>query len=333
MVFDQEIKYINMAEVQSEEIKWLWYPYIPYGKLTIMHGDGGCGKTFASLAIASALTKGELLPEAHEPIEKGNVIFQTAEDGLSDTIKPRLEQLGADCSRIVVIDESKSPLSLSDERLEKAIIDNRAKLLIIDPIQAYLGSKVDMHRANEVRPVLKKIGGVAERTGYAVVLIGHLNKGGGKSQYRGLGSIDIVAAARSVLTFGRVNDDGLRAFAQGKANLAPEGDSIAFEMTPGKGFKWIGTYDVSIDTLLGNIPAIMGRPSFASSEAVEFLRAELADGREVLASEIYEMAENAGISERTLKRAKKELGAKAFRQDQKWYWRLCDDKNMELNRS
>jgi len=290
-----------------------------------MHGDGGCGKTFVALAIASALTTEGLLPEASYPLEAGNVIFQTAEDGLSDTIKPRLEQLRADCTRITVIDEGDIPLSLSDERLEKAIIDNKAKLLIIDPIQAYLGSKVDMHRANEVRPVLKKIGGVAERTGCAVVLIGHLNKGGNKSQYRGLGSIDIVAAARSVLTFSRINDNSnpnLRAFAQGKANLAPEGGSIAYELDEDEGFRWVGAYDISIDALLGNIPAEIGRPSFASSEAVELLKTELADGQEVSASEIYEIAKNEGISQRTLKRAKKELGVKTFQRDKKWYWCL-----------
>jgi len=124
-----------------------------------------------------------------------NVIFQTAEDGLGDTVKPRLIQSGADCTRVIVIDESEKELSLSDLRIEQAITQTCAKLFILDPLQAYIGADVDMHRANEIRPVLKRISAVAEKTGCAVVVIGHLNKGGSKSQYRGLGSIDIQAAA------------------------------------------------------------------------------------------------------------------------------------------
>jgi RecA-family ATPase len=126
------------------------------------------------------------------------VIFQTAEDGLGDTVKPRLVQSGADCGRVIVIDESEKELSLSDLRIEQAIIQTGAKLFILDPLQAYLGANVDMHRANEIRPILKRIGAIAEQTGCAIVVIGHLNKGTNKSQYRGLGSIDIQAAACSV---------------------------------------------------------------------------------------------------------------------------------------
>jgi len=129
-----------------------------------------------------------------------NVIYQTAEDGLADTIKPWLTTMAADCGRVLVIDESEKELTMGDKRLEQAIHETGAGLAILDPLQAYLGNGVDMHRANEVRPIFKRLGQMAEATGCAVVLIGHMNKmQGTKSAYRGLGSIDFRAAARSVL--------------------------------------------------------------------------------------------------------------------------------------
>ena len=248
------LKLIRMNEVEAEEVKWLWYPYIPFGKITVMQGDPGDGKTTAVLSIAAALTTGTALPESKVAAEPMSVIFQTAEDGLGDTVKPRLVQSGADCERVIVIDESDNELSLSDVRIEQAIIETGAKLFILDPLQAYLGADVDMHRANEIRPVLKRISGVADKTGCAILVIGHLNKGMGKSQYRGLGSIDIQAAARSVLTVGRVKGKKYtRAIAQGKNNLAPEGETIGFELDPATGFRWLGVLPITIDELLSGI--------------------------------------------------------------------------------
>ena len=148
-----ELKLISMRDIQTEDVQWLWYPYLPRGKLTIVQGDPGEGKTIFVLAVISALTRGESLPECEQAPEPVNVIYQTAEDGLADTIKPRLEAAGADCARVLVIDESKRELNLSDERLEQALRKTGAQLMVLDPIQAYLGDGVDMHRANEVRPI------------------------------------------------------------------------------------------------------------------------------------------------------------------------------------
>ncbi|MDY5460217.1 MAG: AAA family ATPase, partial [Agathobacter sp.] len=173
------LKIINMADVETKKVEFLWYPYIPYGKLTIIQGDPGEGKTTAVLQIAALLTKGEKLPEDDQEREPVNVIYQTAEDGLADTVKPRLEAAGADCSKVLVIDESEQGLSMSDLRIEEAIKQTGAKLVILDPIQAYLGSGVDMHRANEIRLVMKHLGDIAEKYNCAIILIGHMNKASG----------------------------------------------------------------------------------------------------------------------------------------------------------
>ena len=314
----EELKLIRMNEVEATAINWLWYPYIPYGKITVIQGDPGDGKTTVILAIAAAVTTGAALPESNDT-DAMTVIFQTAEDGLGDTVKPRLVQSGADCGRVIVIDESERELSLSDIRIEQAITLTGAKLFIIDPLQAYLGADVDMHRANVIRPVLKRIGAIAEKTGCAIVLVGHLNKGANKSQYRGLGSIDIQAAARSVLTVGRIKDQPhMRAMAQGKNNLAPEGKTIGFELEPDTGFRWAGVLEMTIDELLsGKMP----ERDTTYDRAVEFIKTELADG-DKLAAFLFEKAASQDIQERTLKKAKAALDIRSFRKNKRWYWTL-----------
>jgi len=315
-----------MQDVQVEPIDWLWYPYIPFGKITIMQGDGGDGKTTTVLAIAAALTMGTPLPESTGPVGPFKVIFQTAEDGLGDTVKPRLVQAGADCSRVIVIDESEKELTLSDARIEAALARTGARLFILDPLQAYLGAEVDMHRANEVRPVLKRLGRIAAQYGCAFVIVGHLNKGGGKSQYRGLGSIDIQSAARSVLTFGRINGQPhLRAFAQGKSNLAPEGAAIAYELHPETGFRWVGKYDVTVDALLRSGGDDREARETTYDRAVALLKKELA-AVAVPADEMIRMAAEQDISKRTLYEAKAALEVKSLKQGKQWLWALSQGK-------
>ena len=147
----KSVPMICMNDVEQTEVDWLWYPYIPFGKLTIVQGNPGEGKTFFAVQLAAACTNQKFLPDM-EPFEPFNMIFQTAEDGLGDTVKPRLVSSGADLQRVLVIDDSDNPLTLTDDRIEKAIRENNAKLMVIDPLQAFLGANVDMNRANEVRP-------------------------------------------------------------------------------------------------------------------------------------------------------------------------------------
>ncbi len=165
-----ELQLIKLSEIQSQEVSWLWFPFIPYGKLTIVQGDPGDGKTTFVLNIAAKLSKGEGIDSEMKLTEPLNVIYQSAEDGLADTVKPRLEQAGADCGKISVIDEKIKSLSMIDERLEQAIIKTGAKLLILDPIQAYLGGGMDMNRANEARDMTKKLAALAEKYQCAIVL-------------------------------------------------------------------------------------------------------------------------------------------------------------------
>jgi len=313
------LKIITMRDVEAENIKFLWYPYIAYGKITIVQGDPGDGKTTMMLSVAASVTRGLSVAEGGGNAASADVIFQTAEDGLADTIKPRLEQLGADCDRVHVIDESDMPLSLTDERIEKAILEKGAKLLILDPLQAYLGGS-DMNGTAGIRPLMKALATVAENTGCAIVLIGHLNKKKGKSAYRGLGSIDITAAARSVLTVGRLVDvdENMRAFIQTKCNIAPTGKPQAFGLDPIGGLCWFGDYNITIGELLdGKKPDKGGASQFELAES--FIKGILANG-DVAANVVFARAEEAGYAQATLKRAKTELDIKSEKRGNEWFW-------------
>ena len=282
------LRLINMENVAVEQVEWLLYPFIPYGKVTIIQGDPGEGKTTMVLQIIAKLTKGEpVLPVKkgeEEPTEKANepvnVIYQTAEDGLGDTIKPRL--------------------------------------VVLDPIQSFLGAEVDMHRANEIRPLMKRVSVLAEKYHCAVVLIGHMNKNStGKSSYRGLGSIDFQAAARSVLIVGRVkNEPETRVVCHVKSSLAPEGKSIAFRLDKENGFEWIGEYDISADDLLSG-----NNRGQKIKEAKEFLLDILADGA-VEQNVILKESESRGIKGKTLWNAKKALGVQSIKPGGHWSWVL-----------
>lgn len=314
-----QLQIIKMSEIQSKEVAWLWYPFIPYGKLTIIQGDPGDGKTTLVLNIAAKLSKGEGLDSDMKLTEPLAVIYQSAEDGLADTVKPRLETAGADCENISVIDESKKSLSMIDERLEEAIIKTKTKLLILDPIQAYLGGNMDMNRANEARDMTKKLAALAEKYQCAIVLVGHMNKAAGnKAAYRGMGSIDFFAVARSVLLVGRVEgEENIRAVVQIKNNLAGFGHPKAFQLSE-DGFLWLGDYEITADEVLGGIA-----PKVNKLEQAKRLLRKLAETNNAIQSnEIFNLAEEQNISRRTLENAKKELGISVKRINNSWYWEL-----------
>ena len=307
---EKNYRLINMNDVEARKVDWLWYPYIPYGKVSIVQGDPGEGKTTFILRLAALLTKGEPLPgeEGQNLREPINVIYQNAEDGLEDTIKPRLLAAGADCSRVMVIDESLKSLTMTDERLVRAIKETGAKMVVLDPIQAYLGANVDMNRANEIRPLFRNLSNIAERTGCAIVLIGHLNKASGvQSDYRTLGSVDIAAAVRSILFVEKVEKEksqDIRVVYQQKDSLAKKENPVAFSLSD-DGLIWMGEYDISIDDLLaGNT----GTKKETKLEKAKKLILELLGKRKMMCLEELEAELQAyEISARTGRDARKDL--------------------------
>lgn len=324
MIHD-EPEILRMSEVQLQEVDWLWYPYIPFGKLTILQGDPGEGKTTLALRLAAACSAGRPMP-GMKPLPPFNVIYQTAEDGLEDTVKPRLIEADADQDRIINIREDKKSLHLLDSRIEKAIVQCDARLLILDPLQGYLGERIDMNRANEIREVMKSVGQVAQRTGCAVVLVGHLNKAAGlSSTYRGLGSIDFRAAARSVLVVGRLRKNKtVRIVVHDKSSLAPEGKSLAFQLGDEEGFRWLDGYDeISAEELLSGFSSQL---ETKTAQAEELIRSMLEDGAELHCEEIIRAAADRQISRRTVNEAKKNISGIVTRKaGARWMWSLQNE--------
>jgi len=321
---EKELKIITMRDVKPEPVEWIWKPYLPAGKISIVQGDPRSGKTTVALSIAAAVTKGTPLPSSLAEYDIGcgvtlpaDVIVQNAEDGLTDTIIPRLIQCGADEGMVHIIDEDERALTLSDERIERSIVKKGAKLVILDPIQAYLG-KANMNSANGIRPLMKRLGDVAARTGCAMLLVGHMNKGGGKSQYRSLGSVDIYAAARSVLTVGKLGtDDEARAVVHNKSNLSATGASQAFGFDPVSGFRWLGACDAVVDDVMNSKP----KQESQFTKAQRLIEAALAHGA-VPAIDMERLADEHGISYKTFKRAKEVLGVISYQHGRLWYWVL-----------
>ena len=194
--------------------------------------------------------------------------------------------------------------------------------MILDPLQAYIGANVDMHRANEIRPIMKHIADVAQKYNCSIVLVGHLNKTMGmKSSYRGLGSIDIPASARSVLLVGRIKDNPtIRVMAQVKSSLAPEGEPIAFELNKETGFRFIGKYDISVDDLLNGTSSVS-----KVEQAEKLLKDELSEGAAIPQKQLKQKATLRNISERTLNEAKKNLGVKSVKRNEMWYWHMTKE--------
>ena len=308
------------SDVTAEEVQWLWFPYIPLGKITMVQGDPGDGKTTLMLHIASLLSRGAEMPFSYGAALAGNAVYQSVEDNPGDTIKPRLIRENADCSRIAFLQCDSQPLTLMSDQWEDAIRQASARLLVIDPLQGYLGNDVHLQQAGDMRQAMRHLTRVAERTRCAVVIVGHMNKSSaGKSLYRGLGSIDIVAAARSVLLIGRSPDDrNIRVLAQIKNSLAREGPTLGFELAENQGIRWIGQYDMTVDDILNGTPDEGGTKL---DKACAELKRLLQEGKQPCHA-IYEAMEGEGIGKRTVDLAKKLLNIESVKALDKWYWAL-----------
>lgn len=310
--------YQYYSAVREQPVEWLWYPYIPYGKLTLLQGDPGEGKSTFALHLAAALTRGSPLPDGTLIKNKATVIYQCAEDNNEDTIKPRLISAGADCNRVAFILDSEDSLTLDDQRISKALEETSARLLIIDPIQSYIHQDGDMQSATRMRNLLRRLSSVAEKYRCAMILIGHLNKSsGGKSIYRGLGSIDISAIARSVLMIVRDEENpDIRYMVTVKQSLAPEGPPVGFILDQETGFHWIGRCSMPSEEKV-----IVAQSKSKKETAKDLLRIILSAGP-VESKEIFRRMEWLNISERTVRSAQHELGVVPMKRGNVWYLSL-----------
>lgn len=315
---ENDFQFEYFSSVRQRKIDWLWYPYIPYGKITIIQGDPGEGKSTFILNIAALLTKGKNMPDGYPISNPEFVIYQTAEDNIADTVKPRLVSAKADCNKIAYIIDDDATLNLDDPRIEEIIKATKARLFILDPLQAYLSQDSDLLSAGRMRQKLKRIADIAAKYKCAFVIIGHMNKSSGeKNIYRGLGSIDITAIARSVLMIIRDQTDStLRYMFPVKSSLAPEGNTIAFSFNKEKGLTWIGETNIDISKQ-DSCKIDKNKSSLAKRMVTELL--ECGD---LPSKDIMKKLKLAGISERTVNEAKGELGIVSYRKKNIWYWTL-----------
>jgi len=324
----------KLETVTPEKIDWLWGNRIPLGKLTLIVGDPGHGKSYLCLYLAAHVTTGKLWPDLDDPIPKGSVILLTAEDGIADTVRIRADAMGADCSKIYIFEGVKNPDSEEPEFfnlikhmpfLEKAIKKIRdVRLIIIDPITAYLGN-IEANSNAAIRAALAPPASLAEKERVAIVGVSHLNKDIAKrAVYRAMGSVAFVAAARAVWAISRDEEDDehrRRFLTPLKTNLSVDPSSLAFSIGNEGVLFEPEPVDITIEEALSvkdeEETGLLG-------QAIEWLQQLFADENAIPATEIKKQAAENGISERTLKRAKKRLGIRSEKQgrdkERKWLW-------------
>lgn len=333
---------VVLADVEPERVFWLWPGRIPLGKLALLDGDPGLGKSSIALDVAARLSTGVPMPDGARPDLDGpaGTVLLTAEDGLGDTVRPRLDAAGADPTRIVALrairdgeepgeDSSRLPTVADVAAIEQAVRDHGARLVVLDPLAAFLQSETNSYRDQDVRSALAGLAGLAERTGAAVVLVRHLNKSGGANAlYRGGGSIGLIAAARSGLLVAADPDDetgARRVLAATKGNLAAPRPSLAYSLVPAGHSSvrvaWAGASEHTAGSLLA-APAD-GEERTRLDEAREFLLAELEAGP-VESRDLQRRARDAGIAWRTIERASSALGVEKGPREfgGRWEWRL-----------
>jgi len=321
--FEQRPILQPLAEVPRQDVEYLWEPYLPLGKLCFLDGERGYGKTWIALQVAAAVTTGAPLPgqEEGDAREPRSVIYMTQEDGLGDTLRPRLELLGADLNRIVILkgfEQGGEPGQFTLDQvnvLGDAIVQTGAVLVVIDPFLAYLPK--GHHHCEGARRIATKLKELAERYGCTILGLRHLTKDG-----KVRGSVEIDAAARSALLVG---EDALerRVMAHSKSSLAPEGVSLIYDFGAGK-FEWAGESPLRWQDLLKK-----QKDKPRQREAGEFLEDFLARGPQA-ATEVQNRAAAEGLSRSTLNRSKEALGVRSYQRKRRWFWEQPDDPAREI---
>src|SRR5215208_5477428 len=317
-----------LAEVQAETVEWLWERRIPFAKITVLDGDPDNGKSVLTTDLAARVTVGKTMPYGFAKMDPAGVVILSAEDGAGDTIRPRFAAAGGDPNQVVILGND-DPFGIPEDlpKLGRAIERVEAKLVIIDPIMAFLGENINSNSDKDVRSALKPLKQLAERTRAAILIIRHLNKTPGSNVlYRGGGSIGIIGAARSGLIVGpHPEDEEQRVLASQKHNLSVPPESLAYEITSAPDnpntavILYKGVVDMNARELLK--PPVEEQERSAMEEAKDFLRQALAAG-ERPASEVKAEAEAVGVAWGTLKRAKVALGVDPSKRGTVWYWSL-----------
>ncbi len=340
---DSAASLVTLADVQPEEVRWLWPRRLPRGKLTLVDGDPGLGKSLITLDLAARVSRGWSMPDGAGATDPAGVVLLGAEDDLADTIRPRLDAAGADVTRIGALTGVRRTLesgavtldvpTVGDlEALRDAIARVHAALVVIDPLMAYLPGAVDSHRDQDVRRSLAPLAALAAETGCSVLVVRHLNKAGmGSALYRGGGSIGIIGAARCGLLVGRDPDDESgerRILAVTKSNLAAIPPALAYRLQTAGGavrVEWLGECEQTADTLVCGAQAPAERS--ALREARAWLRDVLGAGP-MPARDVQAQARQAGIAEPTLRRARQEERVQVIRSGfgpgGQWTWQLPD---------
>jgi Bifunctional DNA primase/polymerase, N-terminal/AAA domain/Primase C terminal 1 (PriCT-1) len=327
----------TLAEVEPEEVDWLWPGRVARGKLTVLVGDPGLGKSYLSLDIAARITRGSHWPDGSRA-PRGKVILLSAEDGLADTIRPRLDALGANAAAVTALQAVRvrgkdRPFVLCTdlEQLRRAIDQTGADLVVVDPLSAYLG-RADSYKDTEVRAVLGPLAGLAEQADVAVLAVLHLTKDDQRrALYRVQGSVAFVAAARIVLAVTKDGqDDHRRLLLPLKANLTAAAAGLAFTLKDGH-LEWEREPVRGVDADVALAPPSVPRPATVRAQGTDLLRELLADGP-MHQREIKNEAAARGISERALWRAKADLGVAtrrvgAFADRDGWEWSLAETAN------
>ncbi len=313
---DYELK--HYSAVPDDTAHWLWYPYIPFGMITMVQGYPGAGKSSFLLDLIARASRGELLPDGSKLDSPLSSVYQCTESGSQSITKRILQNAGADLDRVSFIEGAY--LTINDPRIQRAIVESESKLLIIDPIQNFF--EADMSNATAVRRELSAISHFAVHNGCAVILVGHFTKKrSGEVQYQGMGSADLAAISRSIIHVRRASESSsLRFIKHVKCNIAPEGDDYAFELVDLGTLNWIGPVD--LDEVEDLSRAAKSGGSRKLKEAVEFLHSML-EQKDLSAIEVMSKMHAKGFSTATTRRAKQEAGILSVKQsDLTWVWHL-----------
>ena len=316
--------FITLSSVKAKKVDWFWPPLIPFGMITIMEGDPGEGKSFLAMNLTTLITKGAKLPNGTK-LQRGNVLYLSSEDDAAYTIRPRIDAMGGDADRVRILGSILSFDESGLEELREELDESEPDVIVIDPIVAFIPEKSNTGASNQMRALLGKLNDIASEYGCAIILIRHLIKmRQEKAIYQGGGTVDFIAAARSAVRVAEhPSDPTLRVMAHMKHNIGPKGQSWLFKLVetsedmPPK-FEWVGPTSLTVEDLNGSTSNQGLKPMDA---AKAFLLREL-EGGPRKATEMIELADMDGITERTLKRAKPGLGVISIQKKSGWIWKL-----------